>query len=129
MPGRSANAHQAFQRAISLIAEELEARPGNHINRVRLAKYWAYLGDADRALAELAKLPERAFLEVQVVFQTAIIHELIGRRAEAIEKLLVALRGGLSASQITQEPVFADLKNSPKLSSYLNTADTAAASR
>lgn len=129
MPGRSANARQAFQRAISLIGEELEARPGNHINRVRLAKYWAYLGDADRALAELAKLPDRAFLEVQVVFQTAITYELIGRRAEAIEKLLAALRGGLSASQIAQEPVFADLKNSPKLSSYLNAADTAAAAR
>jgi len=123
MTGRDANARQAFQRAIELISKELEARPGNYLNRVRIAKYWGYLHDTEKALAELAKLPESASHEVQVLFQTALTYELIGRRDQAVGKLREALRNGLSASQIAQEPVFNELRSNPEIAGYLEKAE------
>jgi serine/threonine-protein kinase len=79
---------EAFQRAIQLLAPQLERTPGDLNLRSRMALYRAKRGESAGALLELSRIPGLLDLEDPVLLGRAIrVYELIGRRQQALAVL------------------------------------------
>ena len=115
--GRSAI---AFRKAIELGEKFLAVSPHDYDVLANLAHYHARLGDKQRALSYLARIPEQA--RKGRINRIAIVYELTGQRAEAIPMLVATLRNPVSWRLIQDDPDLAGLWQDPRLQQALRAA-------
>jgi tetratricopeptide (TPR) repeat protein len=108
-PGEQAKAAGAYARAIQLARDSLAVDPGDKVTRSRLAVYLGKSGDMTAALAEIGKL--KGNTNPGVLFKIAIVQELAHHRAQALDALERAIKGGYSMHEITNEPELAALRS------------------
>lgn len=109
-----ARAERAYLRAVELLRESLAINPSDHQTRSDLALYLAKLERAPEALAELARIGEPDDLEL--IYKSALIHELTGHRVDALQFLQRALALNYPLDDILAEPEFESLRRDPGFS-------------
>jgi serine/threonine-protein kinase len=100
----------AYRRAIEAGERGLAINPKNPELLLGLAVYSAKLHECDAARRHLADVQSSADSFMYVRFQSAVIHELCGKRSEALAALADALQAGFPADQVEQEPDLAQLR-------------------
>jgi len=111
-PGNEAKSAPAFRRALELGSKVLETRPTDVNVRANLAEYYARLGDARSALAQVDKIPPAA--RKPLTTRLAIVFELTGHRDQAIEVIRANLKSADSLNQIKDDPDLAALWKDPR---------------
>jgi len=119
-PGSQPKSVPALQRAVDLAQKFLETVPTDYEARANLAEYRARLGDAKGAIAELDRIP--ASIRSPFAARFALVYELSGRRAEAIQQILLNLKSAASLNQIRDDPDLAQLWNSPEIQQFARKA-------
>jgi serine/threonine protein kinase/tetratricopeptide (TPR) repeat protein len=110
VPSLANKAPEAYQQAIKSAERQLEINPWNAQYRGSLAVYWARLGDKEKASVEIAQALRLAPKNVNVLFRSALVYELIGKRDRALNALKAALQGGYSREEIAKSPDLAELR-------------------
>jgi tetratricopeptide (TPR) repeat protein len=100
VPELADRAPGAFKQAIALAEEETARSPADAEGRSLLANYYARLQDNEKALAALSEALRLGPNNVNVLFQAALVHEMVGQRDQALETLEAALRAGYSLKEV-----------------------------
>ncbi len=104
-------APEAYQQAIKLA----EHQPHNDASlRGSLAAYYAKLPDRAKALTEIAQARRLAPMNPTVLFDSALVYEIAGKRDQALSALNLALQGGYSIDEVRGEPELATLRKDPR---------------
>jgi serine/threonine-protein kinase len=110
IPGREADARNAYAKAKALLAPRLARAPNDVTLLSRMGLYAARSGDAPEAMSLLAKALPMAPDSPDVHFRAALAYELLHHRELALDALAQAKRLGYPASAIEAEPDFVALR-------------------
>jgi len=109
-PGLAAKAPQAYRRALELAEAQLEVKPDDPRTLSSAGLYYAKLEDNKKAQALNSRALQLAPQDTEVIFKSALIHELTGDRKRALRAVAEARKGGYSMEQIEKEPELARLR-------------------
>jgi tetratricopeptide (TPR) repeat protein/predicted Ser/Thr protein kinase len=107
-------AKPAYQNAIQLVTEEITKNPNQPELRADLAMYLAKSGDKDRALKEMKSLEGIHDNNPADLYTFALVYELCGKRDQALDALLAAVKAGQDLNDIKNEPEFVSLRADPR---------------
>jgi tetratricopeptide (TPR) repeat protein len=107
-------AKPAYEHAIQLVREEIARNPNQTELRVDLALYLAKTGDKDRALKELKPVEAAHDTNPSDLYISALVYELCGKRDQALDALLAAVKAGQDLNDIKNEPEFVSLRADPR---------------
>jgi serine/threonine-protein kinase len=113
IPGRGDEARRAYDKARHLLAPRLERAPNDVLLVSRMGLYAARAGDADQALALMARAITLAPDGADVQFRAGLAYELLGRRKLALDAIAHALRLGYPLKFIEAEPDLVALRRDP----------------
>jgi serine/threonine-protein kinase len=113
IPGRRDEARQAYDKARRLLAPRLERAPNDVLLVSRMGLYAARAGDADQALALMARALTLAPDGPDVQFRAGLAYELLGRRKLALDAIARALRLGYPLKFLEAEPDLVALRRDP----------------
>jgi serine/threonine protein kinase/Flp pilus assembly protein TadD len=103
-PGQAAKANPAYENAIRLAREALAVNPGDLDVKSSLALYLAKSNDRQGALAQVSEVSRAPKRPANVLFNSAIVHEICGERDQALAALSAALRAGYALKEVRDEP-------------------------
>ncbi len=112
-PGSEASAAQAYQQAIDIAQKQLAINPNNGTLLGQIAVYEAKrknFAEADRGIRAARKAAPG---NLDILFDSALILEIEGKRAESLAALKEALASGFSLSIVESEPELASLRKDP----------------
>jgi serine/threonine-protein kinase len=112
--GNRQKAHESYTRAIQLARERLSANADDTDARSSLALYLIRDDRKAEALAELERVLSQNTLLPGMLFNTAIVAELAGQRARALDLLGRTLATGYQLREITHEPDLVKLRTDPE---------------
>ena len=124
LPARASEAPAVYERAIRLADEALLVNAKDPAVHASLALYCAFSGNAARALDEIAQARALAPKNLPVIFKAALVYERTGERNRALEALALALKGGFSRKEISQNPDLKLLRADPRFTSLLSVPPT-----
>jgi len=107
-------AKPAYEHAIQLVREEIAKNPNQTELRVDLAMYLAKSGDKDGALTELKPVEAAHDANPSDLYNSALVYELCGKRDQALDALLAAVKAGQDLNDIKNEPEFVSLRADPR---------------
>ena len=110
IPARAAEAASVYDRAIQLAEDALQVNPKDAAVHASLARYCAYRGNLNRALAEIEKARALAPTNLPIMVNAALVYERAGQRDQALTSLLQALKEGYSRTDIEKNPDLATLR-------------------
>ena len=110
IPGREADARDAYAKARELLAPRLARAPGDVTLVSRMGLYAARSGDGAGAMSLAAKALAMAPNSPDVHFRAALAYELLHHRELALAALAQAKRLGYPVSTIEAEPDFVGLR-------------------
>ena len=119
VPGLSAKAPGAYQRAASLVEDELKIKPNDTEALSSAALYWAKLDDKYRALKQITRALELAPADNDVLFTSALVYELTGDRSAAIKAIKSAFNAGYPLEDINNAPELNRLRAAPEYLTWL----------
>jgi tetratricopeptide (TPR) repeat protein len=108
-PGQGKKAAPSLEKAVQMASKFLVTTPKDYSVRADLAEYYARLGKATEAWAEIGAIPNS--VRGQVASRLALACELTGKRREAIEFVKTYLKDAASLSQIQNDPDLSGLWN------------------
>jgi tetratricopeptide (TPR) repeat protein/predicted Ser/Thr protein kinase len=111
--GKKEKAHESYTRAIQLVNEYLSTNPDDGDARSSLALYLIRDERPKEALSELDRVLGLKNPIPAVLFKAAIIAELAGQRARALQLLGRTLDAGYQLREIVQEPDLVKLRTDP----------------
>jgi eukaryotic-like serine/threonine-protein kinase len=114
MPGRRTAANDAYRKAIALAAEEARVNPRDASLPIKVAKYYAMLGEKDRALEALGRGLKMQPTDPESLFEIALVYQQTGSGEQALAWLRKSLTAGFSLASARDDPVFAPLHNDPR---------------
>ncbi len=114
VPEKKARAREAYDRAIGISRERLQATPDNLVLRARLAMYLAKSGARPEALRELAGLEKQKISDHGALFHIALAYELSGQRDRALAALSGSLKEGHPLREANRDPELVALRNDPR---------------
>jgi len=97
-----------------LAREEIAKNPNQMMLRVNLAMYLAKIGDKDKALKELKSVDQAHDTNPSDLYTFAVVYELCGKRDQALDALLAAVKAGQDLNDIKNEPEFVSLRADPR---------------
>src|SRR5262245_52517311 len=105
----------AYLTALQWADNEVRLDPRNAETRANRAYLLAESHRGREALQELAEALriENASRNVTVLFRSALVHEWVGDRKDALEALGEAVRSGYPVSRIERDPDLKDLRDDP----------------
>jgi len=107
-------AKAAYQQATALVKEELAKNPTAADLQTGLAMYLAKSGDNGAALRALNQVAEAHSKDPAVLYDSAVVYELCGKRDQALDSLLAAVKAGQDLNDIKNEPEFVSLRADPR---------------
>jgi serine/threonine protein kinase/Flp pilus assembly protein TadD len=107
-------AKPAYEHAIQLVREEIAKNPNQSDLRLDLAMYLAKSGDKDGALKELKPVEAAHDSNPSDLYSFALVYELCGKRDQALNALLAAVKAGQDLNDIKNEPEFVSLRADPR---------------
>ena len=113
-PGNREKSKQPYQEAIRLVGLEIAKDPKSMELHADLAMYLAKSGDTERALKEIAPVTNVNTQDPAVLYNTAIVYEICGKRDKALNALDQFVRRGGSLNDIKTEPEFVSLRSDPR---------------
>lgn len=114
IPGREAQARDAYRKARQLLAPKLARAPGDATLLSRMGLYAARSADVDEAMSLTAKAVAAAPASPDVYFRAALAYELMHYREPALRALVQAKHFGYPVSAIDSEPDFVALRRDPR---------------
>lgn len=114
IPGREAQAREAYGKARQLLALRLSRAPNDPTLLSRMGLYAARSADTDGALSLTAKAVAAAPKSPDIHFRAALVYELLHRRELALKELAQAKHFGYPVSAIDTEPDFVALRRDPR---------------
>jgi tetratricopeptide (TPR) repeat protein/tRNA A-37 threonylcarbamoyl transferase component Bud32 len=114
IPGKQEKEREAYSRAIALVRERITAAPQDPTFQSQVALYLSKMGDGPASLDELQRWQRLAKKTPASHFRAAMVHEIAGQRAAALEALDAALKGGYSLEEVRSEPELVKLRSDPK---------------
>jgi len=117
-------ARPAYEHAIQLAREEIAKNPNQIDLRTELALYLAKTGDKDAAVKELKPVEAAHDTNPADLYNSALVYELCGKRDQALNTLLAAVKNGQDLNDIKNEPEFVSLRADPRY--HLNILSAAA---
>lgn len=118
IPGREAEARDAYRKAKQLLAPQLVRAPGDATLLSRMGLYAARSADADEAMSLMTKALAAAPKSPDVQFRAAHAYELLQHRELALQALAEAKHLGYPASSIDTEPDFVALRRDPRYQAH-----------
>jgi Flp pilus assembly protein TadD/TolB-like protein/predicted Ser/Thr protein kinase len=106
IPNQKGRAEPSLRRAVELGEKLVEVTPKEYTIRLNLAEYRARLGESEKAVEELSRVPNT--LDSRFAARTILVYELLGMREKAIE----------CVQALTDPGVLNDIKNDPDLESF-----------
>ena len=119
-PGEETKAADAYQVALRLVRQWIDTHSEDAAAKSSLAVYLAKTGEPVRALATLESLPEPARRRSDILYKTAVVSELAGRRADALRFLADCLKIGYSLKEIEADPELQNLRRDARYQLLLN---------
>ncbi|HYM13616.1 MAG TPA: tetratricopeptide repeat protein, partial [Bryobacterales bacterium] len=113
-PQWAAKAPDAFRRAVELAERQREVNPKDAQVWASLAVYHAKLGNQQKAGEEIEQALRLGPQDVSVVFKSALVYELTGRRDRALEALAAAIGKGYSMQEIRTAADLEQLRQDPR---------------
>jgi serine/threonine-protein kinase len=113
-PGQAPKAQPAYQNAIRLIREELATNPRDPERLANLALYLAKSGEKQAALEQIKEVDRAKDKSASVLFNSAVVHELVGERDQALAALNAAHKAGYALKEIQNEPELVSLRTDPR---------------
>jgi len=114
IPGREAEAREAYRKAMQLLAVKLARAPDDATLLSRMGLYAARSANTDDAMSLTAKALAAAPRSPDVYFRAALVYELLKHRELALQALADAKHYGYPASAIDTEPDFVALRRDPR---------------
>lgn len=114
IPGREEASRQAYQQAVSLMKPLLARTPTDVTMTSRLGLYSARLGEHMAAADLTLRAVQAAPGNRDVRFRAAMVHELSGRRENALAELKIAQASGYPPHLISAEPDLIALRRDPR---------------
>ncbi|HET6843104.1 MAG TPA: protein kinase [Candidatus Angelobacter sp.] len=119
LAGAQSEASQAYETAIKTLEKVLALSPRDGLLLENLSLYHAKLAHKEKALSILARATRLSLKTPEFVFTSALVYELCGMRARALEALRVALQAGYSRSEIASAPELVHLREDARYVSML----------
>lgn len=120
VPGQRNRAIEAYRRAIELAETRLEVNPKDQSIRVRLASYYAVVGEPDTARSYvetvLASHPDSPI----TLYYAGYVYEQIGERDRALDLIGEAVDRGYPVDEIERDPWLTDLRADPRYQQMLD---------
>jgi tetratricopeptide (TPR) repeat protein len=113
LPGREQDARQVFRKAIELAQNMLETVTSDDITHANLALYWAELGNREKALQEVNRIPAAA--RAEVADRLIVAYERTGNRRLAVEIIKSLPAGNSQWPYIRHDPEMEALWRDPAL--------------
>lgn len=110
IPGREAEAKNAYRKARDLLTPLLDRRKDDATLISRMGLYSARLGDRKQAMPMLLRVMALAPKSASVHFRAGLAYELLGERDAAIAALTKAVELGYPLKLIQAEPDLLDLR-------------------
>ena len=122
--GQGDKARAAYETALQRADEEVRVDPLNALVRANRAYLLAETGQTTEALRviETAVALESANANVNVLFYSALVHELAGDRERAIRDLIAAAQRGYTKTMIERHPDLTRLRKDPRFRQVLDLA-------
>jgi tetratricopeptide (TPR) repeat protein len=95
-----------------MIRKDLSSKPNDADLRSRLALCLAKSGDKEQALAEAAAV-ETLDRSASVLSRLVSVYEICGRRRQALEAMVAALKAGYSIEEFQRDPELLELRKDP----------------
>jgi serine/threonine protein kinase/tetratricopeptide (TPR) repeat protein len=115
VPGREADARRAFERAIALCDDELRVNPSEAFAIAARAVALAKTGRVREGRTGILRALELAPSDPSYAYEAAVIANIAGAEDEAVARLEQAVRLGFSASSVSADPEFANLRKNGRL--------------
>ena len=123
IPGRSANASQAYTRALQLLDEQIAKTPDNLDLRTRKVVGLAKRGDCAAAASEASQLTLTAAPPAEQ-YRVAVAYEVCNDRKTALDLLTKSITAGYSIDQVHQDPELIRLREDVRFHRFLTTRGT-----
>jgi thioredoxin-like negative regulator of GroEL len=117
-------AKPAYENAIRMVREEIAKNPNQTEQRIDLGLYLAKSGDKEEALKEMKPVEAAHDTNPSDLYNAALVYELCGKRDQALDALLAAVKAGQDLNDIKNEPEFVSLRADPRY--HLNIVSAAA---
>lgn len=104
LPEGGARAHEAYSRALQLLADPLRATPRDATLLSRRAVYLAKRGDCGSALAAGGEIEQLAQVDADSLFRIVVADEICDRREPALAGLEKALHNGYPLAEVQRDP-------------------------
>jgi serine/threonine protein kinase/Flp pilus assembly protein TadD len=114
IPGKEADARQAYQKALEAAVVELKVNPNNVEVISGIALYHAHLGAKAEAETYINKALKLSPKDSDVLFTSALVYEIIGHREKAIAAIDQAVKAGYSIQDVNEEPELRWLRSDPR---------------
>ena len=111
-------ANETYQRAIALVRKALTVNSDDPYHLSSLLLYLAKSGQKQEAGSLLKDLTVPT--DIQLIFELAQVHELMGDRDQALKFLQLAIDGNFGMDNITNDPELANLRQDPRFQTMLN---------
>ena len=111
VPGHEKQATEAYARASQLAAEWLTKAPDDLEVRALRAVYLVKAGRRDEASEEVARVEAASNRSAASYFKSLLVHEIGGRRENALRDLEKALSAGYALREIANEPELIGLRS------------------
>jgi len=128
VPGMADKAPATYRKALQAAQEELSVDPHSSSALSGMALYYAHLGQEGEATQYMSKALQSAPRDSDVLFTSALVYEITGRRDEALKALDRANAAGYSLSVIEREPELQSLRKDPRYRQWLQSKSSAQAS-
>lgn len=117
--GKKNDAVTAYHRAVDLAQAAALVNPRDADVLSRVALYQARLGNKMDANAQIRRARQLAPANRGVLWNAALVYELAGQRAPALEALKAAIQAGQPLEEVRHEPALANLRKDPRYGSLV----------
>ncbi len=115
---KSSDAAAAYDHAIVLVRQQIDANPKDAFAHARLASLLTLRGqEPDAVRTEMARATMIDPRNPDVLYHAALIAQLHGEHDAAIDSLARAVSAGFSATMLQQDPEFISIRHDPRFPS------------
>jgi eukaryotic-like serine/threonine-protein kinase len=117
--GEKEKAAESYDKAIALAFHELQVNPQNAEVLGDLAAYYAKKGDTKSGMQFIARARAIDKQDVELIYIQAVVENLAGKQAEAIQRIRQALDKGYPVREVREDPEIANMRANPEFEALI----------